>query len=66
MKFMLMVIFPLVFLLVAAAPGIIELLYGAGYDRSVPVLRIGAWSMVFPAGNNVPRVATPQRSSPVK
>ncbi|MGH8195800.1 MAG: flippase [Woeseiaceae bacterium] len=47
MKFMLIVILPLVFLLVAAAPGIIELLYGAGYDRSVPVLRIGAWSMVF-------------------
>jgi O-antigen/teichoic acid export membrane protein len=47
MKFMLVAIFPLAFLLAAAAPGIIEVLYGPGYEQSVPVLRIGVWSMVF-------------------
>lgn len=47
MKFLLIAIFPLVLLLVVAAPQIISLLYGSDYERSVPVLRIGVWSLLF-------------------
>jgi O-antigen/teichoic acid export membrane protein len=53
MKFLLIIVFPLAFLVAAAAPGIIRLLYGDGYEPSGPVLQIVIWSQVFMAADMV-------------
>lgn len=47
MKFLLILMLPLVLLFTVMAPAIVELLYGAGYEQSVRVLQIGAWSLLF-------------------
>lgn len=47
LKLLLIVILPFVFFVAIAADQIIPLLYGAGYDAAVPVLRIVVWSQVF-------------------
>lgn len=49
MKFLLIAIFPMAFLVAAAAPAIIGLLYGSGYEASATVLQIVIWSQVFMA-----------------
>lgn len=53
MKFLLILIFPLAFLVAAAAPGIIGLLYGSEYRPSAAVLQIVIWSQVFMAADMV-------------
>jgi O-antigen/teichoic acid export membrane protein len=47
MKFLLIAVLPAAFLVAAAAPGIINLLYGSRYAPSVPVLQIVIWAQVF-------------------
>jgi O-antigen/teichoic acid export membrane protein len=47
MKFLLIAVLPVAFLVAAAAPGIINLLYGGRYAPSVPVLQIVIWAQVF-------------------
>jgi O-antigen/teichoic acid export membrane protein len=47
MKFLLIAVLPMSFLIAAAAPQIVHLLYASAYDASVPVLRIVIWSQVF-------------------
>lgn len=53
MKFLLILVLPMAFLVAAAAPGVIRLLYGAGYEPSAPVLQIVIWSQVFMAADMV-------------
>ncbi|MGH8495928.1 MAG: flippase [Gammaproteobacteria bacterium] len=53
MKFLLIVVFPMAFLVAAAAPAIIGLLYGSGYESSATVLQIVIWSQVFMAADMV-------------
>jgi O-antigen/teichoic acid export membrane protein len=47
MKFLLIAVLPAAFLVAAAAPDIIGLLYGRAYAPSVPVLQIVIWAQVF-------------------
>jgi O-antigen/teichoic acid export membrane protein len=47
MKFLLIAVLPVAFLVAAAAPGIIGLLYGSRYAPSVPILQIVIWAQVF-------------------
>jgi O-antigen/teichoic acid export membrane protein len=47
MKFLLIAVLPMTFLIAAAAPDILRLLYGYGYSLSVPVLQIVIWAQVF-------------------
>ncbi|MEX2123283.1 MAG: oligosaccharide flippase family protein [Woeseia sp.] len=53
MKFLLIAIFPMAFLVAAASPAIIRLLYGSGYESSATVLQIVIWSQVFMAADMV-------------
>jgi O-antigen/teichoic acid export membrane protein len=47
MKFLLIAVLPMTFLVAAVAPGFVRLLYGGGYAPSVPVLQIVIWAQVF-------------------
>ena len=47
MKFLLIGILPVAFLVAASAPAIIRLLYGSGYEASAPVLQTVIWAQVF-------------------
>jgi O-antigen/teichoic acid export membrane protein len=47
MKFLMIAVLPMAFLVAVAAPRIIRLLYDTGYDSSVPLLQIVIWAQVF-------------------
>lgn len=47
MKFLLIGVLPVAFLVAASAPAIIGLLYGNGYEASAPVLQTVIWAQVF-------------------
>jgi O-antigen/teichoic acid export membrane protein len=47
LKLLLILVLPFAFGVTIAADRIIPLIYGAGYEAAVPVLRIVIWSMVF-------------------
>jgi O-antigen/teichoic acid export membrane protein len=53
MKFLLIAVLPMTFLVAAAAPGIVRLLYGGGYAQSVPVLQIVIWAQVFLSADTI-------------
>jgi O-antigen/teichoic acid export membrane protein len=53
MKFLLIAVLPMTFLVAAAAPGIVRLLYGGGYAASVPVLQIVIWAQVFLSADTI-------------
>lgn len=53
LKFLLVLIFPFAFVVAIAADKIILLLYGPGYEASVPVLQLVIWSQVFFAADSV-------------
>lgn len=53
LKFLLVLIFPFAFVVTIAADKIILLLYGPGYEASVPVLQFVIWSQVFFAADSV-------------
>ena len=53
MKFLLIAVLPMTFLIAAAAPGVIKLLYGSGYEPSVSVLQIVIWAQVFLSADTI-------------
>jgi O-antigen/teichoic acid export membrane protein len=53
MKFLLIAVLPMTFLVAATAPGIIRLLYGSGYAASVPALQIVIWAQVFLSADTI-------------
>ena len=53
LKFLLILVFPFVFIVTIVANEIIHLLFGAGYEASAPVLQIVIWSQVFVAADSV-------------
>lgn len=53
LKILLVLIFPFAFVITVAAEKIILLLFGSGYEASVPVLQIVIWSQVFFAADSV-------------
>ena len=53
LKLLLVLIFPLAFIITVAADKIILLLFGPGYEASVPALQIVIWSQVFFAADSV-------------
>jgi len=53
LKFILILIFPFTFFVTVAAYKIIFLLYGTGYEASVPLLQLLIWSQVFIAADSV-------------
>ena len=53
LRFLLILVFPFVFIVTIVADKIIHLLYGTGYEASVPVLQLVIWSQVFLAADSV-------------
>ncbi|TCK18183.1 O-antigen/teichoic acid export membrane protein [Thiogranum longum] len=53
LKMLLVLIFPFAFVVTVSADKIILLLFGPGYEASVPVLQIVIWSQVFFAADSV-------------
>lgn len=53
MKFLLIAVLPMTFLVAATAPGIIHLLYGSGYEASISVLQIVIWAQVFLSADTI-------------
>ena len=53
LKFLLILIFPFVFIITVGANKIILLLYGFGYEAAVPVLQLVIWSQIFIAADSV-------------
>jgi O-antigen/teichoic acid export membrane protein len=53
LKFVFILIFPLVMVITIAAEDIILLLYGKGYEASVQVLQLVIWSLVFFAADSM-------------